>query len=93
MRVMLSCPYSLSLFGGVQAQVLGSGAVPVDVALTTPAGEIYSAPVTITVATSAYSRAAAWIVGGAFLLLLALIAVNLVRRIRVRRSGSSADTS
>ena len=77
----------------VQAQVLGSGAVPVDVALTTPAGEIYSAPVTITVATSAYSRAAAWIVGGAFLLLLALIAVNLVRRIRVRRSGSSADTS
>jgi phosphatidyl-myo-inositol alpha-mannosyltransferase len=25
MRVMLSCPYSLSLFGGVQAQVLGLG--------------------------------------------------------------------
>ena len=76
----------------VQAQVLGTGAVPVDVALTTPTGEIYSAPVVITVATSAYSRAAAWIVGGLFLLLVILIFVNLIRRISVRRgAGPTAD--
>ncbi len=96
-RLIVTQPDAVTLDPGqkatiqVQAQVLGSGAVPVDVSLTTPTGEIYSAPVVITVATSAYSRAAAWIVGGAFVLLLILIIINFLRRNKVRRNAAAED--
>lgn len=96
-RLIVTQPDVVSLDPGqkvtiqVQAQVLGSGAVPVYVSLTTPSGEIYSAPVVITVATSAYSRAAAWIVGGAFVLLVILIIINFFRRNKVRRNATAGD--
>lgn len=67
----------------VEAQVVGSGTLPVRLQLTTPAGRRYGDPVTVQVRTTAYSRAAAYVVSGAFVILAFLLAMNFVRRRRV----------
>jgi hypothetical protein len=66
----------------VEAQVVGSGTLPVRLQLTTPAGRRYGEPVTVQVRTTAYSRAAAYVVTGAFVILAFLLAMNFVRRRR-----------
>lgn len=70
----------------VEAQVIGSGTLPVRLQLTTPAGRRYGDPVTVQVRTTAYSRAAAYVVTGAFVILAFLLAMNFVRRRRVGHS-------
>ena len=69
----------------VTARVAGSGSVTALLQLTTPSGQDYGEPARIEVGSAAYARAAAWVVGAAFALLLALVAVNTVRRVRVAR--------
>ena len=71
----------------VTARVAGSGSVTAVLQLTTPSGEDYGPPARIEVGSAAYARAAAWVVGAAFALLLALVAVNTVRRVRVARAA------
>jgi hypothetical protein len=63
----------------VEAKVVGSGTLPVRIQLTTPAGRRYGDPVTVQVRTTAYSRAAAYVVSGAFVILA------FVRRSKARR--------
>jgi hypothetical protein len=79
----------------VEAQVVGSGALPIDLQLTTPAGKRYGEPVTVQVRTTAYSRAAAYVVTGAFVILAFLLAMNFVRRRRAgaEHTGQSAPDS
>jgi hypothetical protein len=67
-----------------EARVIGSGTLPVRLQLVTPAGRRYGEPVTVQVRTTAYSRAAAYVVTGAFVILAFLLAMNFVRR---RRAG------
>ncbi len=71
----------------VEAKVIGSGTLPVDIQLTTPAGRRYGEPVPVLVRTTAYSQAAAYVVTGAFVILAFLLGMNFVRRTRARRSG------
>jgi hypothetical protein len=80
----------------VQARVLGTGPVAVDIALLTPEGEPFGDPVRTEVRSAAYARAAAWVVGGLFAVLVALLGVNLVRRragLRKAEATHDADGS
>ncbi len=68
----------------VEAKVIGSGTLPVRIQLTTPSGRRYGEPVTVQVRTTAYSRAAAYVVSGAFVILAFLLGMNFVRRSKAR---------
>jgi hypothetical protein len=71
----------------VSARVLGTGPVSVDITLLTPEGEVYGEPTTTEVRSAAYARAAQWVVGGLFGILVLLLGVNFVRR---RRPGAES---
>ena len=62
--------------------------VPLEVMLTSPTGEAFGVPAQLSVGSSAYSRAAAWVVGAAFAALVVLLIINAVRRIRGARVHS-----
>ncbi len=68
----------------VEAKVVGSGTLPVRIQLTTPHGRRYGDLVEVQVRTTAYSRAAAYVVTGAFVILAFLLGMNFVRRARAR---------
>jgi hypothetical protein len=68
----------------VEAKVVGSGTLPVRIQLTTPRGRPYGEPETVQVRTTAYSRAAAYVVSGAFVILAFLLGMNFVRRSKAR---------
>jgi len=72
----------------VEAKVIGSGTLPVRIQLTTPNGRRYGDPVTVQVRTTAYSRAAAYVVSGAFVILAFLLGMNFVRRSKARADHS-----
>lgn len=72
----------------VEAQVVGSGTLPVRIQLTTPEGRRYGEPVTVQVRTTAYSQAAAYVVSGAFVILAFLLGMNFVRRRRAAKEPS-----
>lgn len=72
----------------VEAKVVGSGTLPVRIQLTTPKGRPYGEPVTVQVRTTAYSRAAAYVVSGAFVILAFLLGMNFVRRSKARSERS-----
>jgi len=69
----------------VQARVLGTGPVAVQIALLTPEGDVFGTPVTTEVRSAAYARAAQGVVIGLFGILVVLLAVNFVRRRRAAR--------
>jgi hypothetical protein len=79
----------------IPAKVVGSGDVTVQVQLTTSDGRPYGTPATLVVRSTAYARAAGWVVGGLLALLVALLAVNFVRRRRPRAPSAppAADTT
>jgi hypothetical protein len=66
----------------VTAQVIGADAVPVDVQLLTPQGEDYGAAARISVTSTAYARAASWVMIAAFAAILIFVVVGVTRRIR-----------
>ena len=73
----------------VEAKVVGSGTLPVRIQLTTPRGRPYGEPETVQVRTTAYSRAAAYVVSGAFVILAFLLGMNFVRRSKARSEHQS----
>jgi hypothetical protein len=73
----------------VPITVYGSGSLDVNVQLTSSDGRVVTAPLTVTVRSSAYSRVAAIVAGLAFLALLALSIASITRRIRNRGKDDS----
>ncbi len=75
------------------ARVIGGEPLSVDVQLLGPDGQDYGAPATITVMSTAYARAASWVVAAAFVAIVVFVIVGVIRRIhkaQSSRSGSSA---
>jgi len=66
----------------VAARVIGTGPVSVDITLLTPDGQVFGEPTRTEVRSAAYARAAQWVVGGLFGILVLLLGVNFVRRRR-----------
>jgi len=75
----------------VAARVIGTGPVAVDITLLTPEGDPFGEPVRTEVRSAAYARAAQWVVGGLFAILVVLLGVNFVRRRMVRPERNKPD--
>ena len=74
----------------LDARVIGGDPLPVRVQLVTPEGEPFGEPETITLGSTAYARAAAWVVGLAFAAIAVFVVVGITRRIaKVRRAASA----
>ncbi len=71
----------------IEARVVGGNTLPVRVQLLTPDGSAFGTPARIDVASTAYARAAAWVVAIAFVAIVVFVVVGVARRIR------SASTS
>jgi hypothetical protein len=68
----------------ITAQVVGADAVPADIQLLTPEGQDYGQPARISVTSTAYARAASWVMIAAFVAILVFVVFGVVRRIRAR---------
>lgn len=74
----------------VQASVLGTGPVSVEISLLSPDGDIFGTPATTEVRSAAYARAAQGVVVGLFGILVLLLGANFVRRLRTSRAAKEA---
>lgn len=82
----------------VPARVLGGEALTVNVQLRTRDGVDYGDPAQIVLTSTAYARAAAWVMGAAFLGIAVFVVIGVTRRIRQARGedrdhGSGSVTS
>jgi hypothetical protein len=72
----------------VTARVIGTGPVTVDISLLTPEGAAFGTPTRTEVRSAAYARAAQYVVGGLFGVLVVLLGINFVRRRRPAPAGT-----
>ncbi len=78
----------------IEARVVGGTTLPVRVQLLTPDGAPFATPARIEVESTAYARAAAWVVAIAFVAIVIFVVVGVIRRIRLASSsdaGSGAE--
>jgi len=74
----------------LQARVIGGNTLPVRVQLLTADGSRFGSPARIDVASTAYARAAAWVVAIAFVAIVVFVIVGVIRRIRIASTTSGA---
>ncbi len=89
----ISIPANRKVSTEIDAQVIGNGELAVDVQLTNPAGDPIGKPAEVILRSTAYAQAASWVVGIAFVLLTALLAINSIRRRRQARADRDAKDS
>lgn len=77
----------------LDARVIGSQELGVRVQLLTPDGADFGEPARITIASTAYARAAAWVIAIAFLAIVIFVVVGVTRRIRAAQKPSSGAIS
>jgi hypothetical protein len=70
----------------IDARVIGGDPLQVDVQLLTPEMAPYGKPARIELLSTAYSRAAAWVVAAAFVAIVIFVVVGVTRRIHKARS-------
>ncbi|MDI1289829.1 MAG: DUF6049 family protein, partial [bacterium] len=76
----------------IDARVVGGDPLTVEVQLLDAEQVSYGKPALISVSSTAYARAAAWVVAVAFIAILVFVVVGVTRRIRkARASGSDVD--
>jgi hypothetical protein len=76
----------------LDARVIGGEPLPARVQLLTPDGQRYGTPGEITLSSTAYARAASWVVLAAFIAIAIFVVVGIARRIR-KAQQSDASTS
>jgi hypothetical protein len=77
----------------LDARVIGSQELDARVQLLTPDGANFGEPARITIASTAYARAAAWVVAIAFLSIVIFVVVGVTRRIRAAQKPSTDANS
>lgn len=75
----------------IEARVVGSNTVPVRVQLLTPDGSTFGTAARIDVASTAYARAAAWVVAIAFVAIVVFVVVGVARRIHAASGGGGNE--
>lgn len=75
----------------LQASVVGGEPLAVKVQLLDPEGRDYGQPATITLVSTAYARAASWVVVVAFVAIVIFVVVGVIRRIRKARAQTSGS--
>lgn len=73
----------------VEARVVGGNTLPVRVQLLTPDGSTFGNAARINVESTAYARAAAWVVAIAFVAIVIFVVIGVARRIRAASSNST----
>lgn len=76
----------------LEATVVGSRALSAGVQLLTPEGEDFGQPARIELASTAYARAAAWVIGAAFIAIILFIVVGITRRVHKVATGTRSDS-
>ena len=71
----------------LDARVIGGDPLTARVQLLTPEGERYGMPSRVTLSSTAYARAASWVVIAAFIAIAVFVVVGVVRRIRKARAA------
>ncbi len=77
----------------IDARVVGGDPLPVEVQLLGPDGEDYGRPADIQLVSTAYARAAAWVVAAAFGAIAVFVVFGVIRRIRTAQGGRSRPPS
>ena len=75
----------------VEARVIGGNTLPVRVQLLTPDGSRFGQAARIDVASTAYARAAAWVVVVAFIAVVIFVVIGVARRIREASRSVASD--
>lgn len=89
--VVIEVPAATKASAEIPTQVLGAGALPVEIQLTTPDGQNFGKPARTTLRTTAYAKAASYVVVAAFVALTATVVVSSLRR-RRRLAGEARET-
>ena len=76
----------------IEARVVGGNTLPVRVQLLTPDGTAFGEGARIDVASTAYARAAAWVVIVAFVAIVIFVVIGVARRIRLASTSGSANS-
>lgn len=75
----------------IPIKVVGSEDLPVNIQLVAPDGSDWGTPEEISVRSSAYARAATWVVIAAFALLVILLTINSIRRRTNKDSSTTTE--
>ena len=75
------------------ARVVGGGPVRATAQLLTPSGEEFGNPAVLEIGSTAYARAASWVVIGAFIALVIFVIVGVTRRIHRAQRGERDEVS
>ncbi len=76
----------------LEATVVGGRTLSAGVQLLTPEGQDFGLPARIELVSTAYARAAAWVIGAAFIAMVLFIVVGITRRVHKAATGARSDS-
>jgi len=76
----------------LEATVVGGRTLSAGVQLLTPEGQAFGQPARIELVSTAYARAAAWVIGAAFIAIVLFVVVGITRRVHKATIGSRTDS-
>lgn len=76
----------------LEATVVGGRTLSAGVQLLTPEGQNFGRPARIELVSTAYARAAAWVIGAAFAAIILFVVVGITRRVHKAATGARANS-
>jgi hypothetical protein len=76
----------------LEATVIGGRTLSAGVQLLTPQGQDFGRPARIELVSTAYARAAAWVVGAAFVAIVLFVVVGITRRVHKAATGARVNS-
>ncbi len=76
----------------LEATVVGGRTLSAGVQLLTPEGQDFGLPARIELVSTAYARAAAWVIGAAFIAMVLFVVVGITRRVHKAATGARWDS-
>jgi hypothetical protein len=76
----------------LEARVVGGRTLSAGVQLLTPEGQDFGRPARIELVSTAYARAAAWVIGAAFVAIVLFVVVGITRRVHKAATGARVNS-